>query len=430
MQRETSNDSFLEYGQTYHEPIRLTHPDLIHQHQTAITRRYVSQFYCFNCDTYIEVHDGIGVLLVSHTADAADVQEFAMNRLIHIKPNVYFAVVSTTQKLEFELYAESNYSLHVTDFPSQYEFLAVLPRIEMQKILGYYYRIRTPNYCFKGEQHNFFELTYVDEGELETEVDGTLYQLKDKELMIYGPGQFHTQYTDDSHNASYMTVLFDMRNLTPVEQEVWYDALINRVFHYDQKINSLIKAFVRESTTGIPYMNSLMLCLLTEIIIRLLQGTYDVPFILDASGPLLLNGMEASPVLIKPNEEEYYATFGVHPSVTQEFCASYRQILMEHNIAYGAVSLGEKGALLVTPEAAWYSEPVSVDVKGVQGAGDSMVSGFAYAIAEQHTQGDQLLKMAVSCAHASLELPGTQMCTMAGVEKRFPLTPVKRLCTF
>ena len=36
-------------------------------------------------------------------------------------------------------------------------------------------------------------MTYVDEGELETEVDGTLYQLKDKELMIYGPGQFHTQ---------------------------------------------------------------------------------------------------------------------------------------------------------------------------------------------------------------------------------------------
>ena len=33
----------------------------------------------------------------------------------------------------------------------------------------------------------------------------------------------------------------------------------------------------RESTTGIPYMNSLMLCLLTETIIRLLQGTYASP---------------------------------------------------------------------------------------------------------------------------------------------------------
>ena len=273
MQRETSNDSFLDYGSVYHQPIDREHPELIHQTMVAITRRYVSQFYCFNCDTYLQVKSGIGVLLVSHTAEAADVQEFAMNRLIHIKPNIYFAVVSTTQKLEYDLYAESSYLLHITDFPSQYEFLAVLPRIEIQKILGYYYRIRTENYCFHGERHDFFELTYVDTGELETEVDGTLYHLKEKDLMIYGPGQFHTQYTDEEHRASYMTILFDMRNLTPVEREVWYDALINRVFHYDQKINTLLKTFVRESTTGIPYMNSLMLCLLTETIIRLLQGT-------------------------------------------------------------------------------------------------------------------------------------------------------------
>ena len=277
MQRETSNDSFLDYGSVYHQPIDREHPELIHQTMVAITRRYVSQFYCFNCDTYLQVKSGIGVLLVSHTAEAADVQEFAMNRLIHIRPNIYFAVVSTTQKLEYDLYAESSYLLHITDFPSQYEFLAVLPRIEIQKILGYYYRIRTENYCFKGELHDFFELTYVDTGELETEVDGTLYHLKEKDLMIYGPGQFHTQYTDEEHRASYMTILFDMRNLTPVEREVWYDALINRVFHYDQKINTLLKTFVRESTTGIPYMNSLMLCLLTETIIRLLQGTYASP---------------------------------------------------------------------------------------------------------------------------------------------------------
>lgn len=110
MQRETSNDSFLDYGSVYHQPIDREHPELIHQTMVAITRRYVSQFYCFNCDTYLQVKEGIGVLLVSHTADAAAVEEFAMNRLIHIKPNVYFAVVSTTQKLEYDLYAESSYS--------------------------------------------------------------------------------------------------------------------------------------------------------------------------------------------------------------------------------------------------------------------------------------------------------------------------------
>ena len=71
MQRETSNDSFLDYGSVYHQPIDHEHPELIHQTMVAITRRYVSQFYCFNCDTYLQVKSGIGVLLVSHTAEAA-----------------------------------------------------------------------------------------------------------------------------------------------------------------------------------------------------------------------------------------------------------------------------------------------------------------------------------------------------------------------
>ena len=55
MQRETSNDSFLDYGSVYHQPIDREHPELIHQTMVAITRRYVSQFYCFNCDTYLQV---------------------------------------------------------------------------------------------------------------------------------------------------------------------------------------------------------------------------------------------------------------------------------------------------------------------------------------------------------------------------------------
>ena len=42
MQRETSNDSFLDYGSVYHQPIDREHPELIHQTMVAITRRYVS----------------------------------------------------------------------------------------------------------------------------------------------------------------------------------------------------------------------------------------------------------------------------------------------------------------------------------------------------------------------------------------------------
>ena len=45
-----------------------------------------------------------------------------------------------------------------------------------------------------------------------------------------------------------------------------------------------------------------------------------VPFLLDASGELMRQGMKASPLLIKPNEEEFLATFGIQPTVTEDFC--------------------------------------------------------------------------------------------------------------
>ena len=154
-----------------------------------------------------------------------------------------------------------------------------------------------------------------------------------------------------------------------------------------------------------------------------------VPFLLDASGELMRQGMKASPLLIKPNEEEFLATFGIQPAVTGEFCRVYRDMLDKHGISYGAVSMGEKGALLVTPTEAWFSEPVKIDVQGVQGAGDSMVAGFAAVLAKGNPSGEEMLRTAVACAHASLELPGTQMCTMEGLKRRLPLTPVTRLCT-
>ena len=159
----------------------------------------------------------------------------------------------------------------------------------------------------------------------------------------------------------------------------------------------------------------------------LLAKQRGVPFLLDAYGELLRQGMEASPTLIKPNAEEYEATFGVTPKPIESFCRECRQLLDQHDIPYAIVSMGEEGALLIGPYDAWYSKPVHIDVKGVQGAGDSMVAGIAWAIANGRSLGGELLRVAVACAHASLELPGTQMCDAAGMEKRLDHVPLYQI---
>lgn len=276
MQNETASTAFLKYGNVFRNFNENPDDALICQVKRILAQQSLSQFLKFSCDTYIEVQSGIGVLLVSTDPENGPIEEFGMNHRIHIKPNVYFGFVSTTPELIIHLYTQSDYQMDAVTLSTPYEYRPVLPRIRLQNILGYYYRIRTPGYSFKGEQHQFFELTYVDTGTLYTEVDGVSYKLGEKDLIIYGPGQFHSQSTGNQA-ASYVTIMFNMENISPDLPENWYSVLTNRVFPYNKKVYTLIKALVQESSTSAPYTDSLMHCLLTEAIIRLLQGVYTMP---------------------------------------------------------------------------------------------------------------------------------------------------------
>ncbi len=274
MQNETASTAFWKFGSVLKNISSEVIENYTKDTRTVTSQRYLSQFLHFSCDVYIEIQSGIGVLLISYDPETKPIEKFGMNQRIHIKPNAHFAIAASTAELVYDIYVERSFSMDATVLSTPYEYQPVLPRIHVLEILGYYYRIRTPGYRFRGEKHNFFELTYVDTGTLYTEVDGVTYQLCDKELIIYGPGQFHTQYTGEDHSVSYVTIMFTMECDMAELPRNWYEVLVNKVFHYEKKIYVLMKNFVQESSTGAPYMDSLMHCLLTETIIRLLQAEY------------------------------------------------------------------------------------------------------------------------------------------------------------
>ena len=276
MQNETASTAFFKYGNVYRNLDDTAENPMVCQIKRIPAQQTHSQFLRFSCDTYIEVQNGIGVLLVSPDPETGPIEEFGMNQRIHIKPNIYFSFVSSTPELILHLYTKQDCQMDVVTRSTPYIYHPVLPRIRLQNILGYYYRMRTPGYHFKGEQHPFFELTYVDTGILYTEVDGVSYKLGEKDLIIYGPGQFHSQSTENQ-TVSYVTIMFSMENISPELPADWYSVLTNRVFPYNKKIYTLIKALVQESSSGAPYTDSLMHCLLTETIVRLLQGVYTTP---------------------------------------------------------------------------------------------------------------------------------------------------------
>ncbi len=274
MQTKTSSNRFDPYGSVYEESIDLNDSNMISRDFVVQAKKSITQLFYFECEVYIEMQSGIAALLVGYSNDTSKLETYAIHRMIKLKPGVFFSVIAVTAEVSYKLITTPGYSYSTVTLSPPYVFGRILPRIQIDEILGYYYSIRHGGYKFKGERHNCYEMTFVDRGCLHTEVEGVFYELKEKDLMIYGPGQFHTQSIPDGESCSYMTIIFDMRNLFQDSEGIEDELLLNKVFGYNKMIHSIIQTLVQESTTQLPYMNSLMLCLLKEIIIRLIQSEF------------------------------------------------------------------------------------------------------------------------------------------------------------
>ena len=197
--------------------------------------------------------------------------------------------------------------------------------------------------------------------------------------------------------------------------------------------------------------------------------TYDLPVILDASGALLLNGIEGRPWLIKPNIDELSATLGREFHSREEIIQAAREIVAR-GIPYVCVSLGPDGALLIGEKEALYSPAPDVEVRGLQGAGDSLVAGFCLAFHEHRLKGEKLsetpavqntkldesgcsaensesekktelkadaptfmrslLRYAQAAAAGSLTKPGTAVCERVDFDKYLPTIQVEKAGEF
>ena len=265
MYEKTTSISFKRYGYIYDDMKDINDRTLIHKE--IVTRdKVISSLYSFLEPTYIEVVEGMASILISDSNNG-DFKLFAIHRYLEINPNMYFNIIPMTDKAKFKLIIPSKYNLKLEFLNPPYVYNRILPTINIPEIMAYYYTIKSPNYRFKGEKHNLYELTFVDNGTLETTIDGVKYILNSSDLIIYGKNQFHTQAVNNDTSCSYLTIMFDMKCDD--------DSIIrNKVFHCRKELYKAIRTFAKNISSTIPYSENLILSNLYEIIIRLFQYDY------------------------------------------------------------------------------------------------------------------------------------------------------------
>ncbi|GGG61695.1 helix-turn-helix domain-containing protein [Paenibacillus radicis (ex Gao et al. 2016)] len=85
--------------------------------------------------------------------------------------------------------------------------------ITVNKLISFHYFEYTRGYVFEGEQHDFWEMLYVDKGAVEVRADDRTYELTQGMIIFHKPGEFHTVRVGDGHKPPNLIVLaFECRS--------------------------------------------------------------------------------------------------------------------------------------------------------------------------------------------------------------------------
>jgi len=117
--------------------------------------------------------------------------------------------------------------------------------------------------------------------------------------------------------------------------------------------------------------------------------------------------------LIKPNAEELAELTGTGSGESFEaepaLAAAAAELLLDR-VGAALVTLGSRGAALVTADATWFADAPAIEARSTVGAGDSSLAGFLLADAAGRDAGD-CLAQAVAHGAAAASLPGSTVPT-------------------
>ena len=147
--------------------------------------------------------------------------------------------------------------------------------------------------------------------------------------------------------------------------------------------------------------------------------------VVDSDNKPLELGIESTPFLIKPNLWELSRLFKKNVKTVSEIIV-LSKTLLKKGIKIVIISLGEKGAILVTKKESFSAIPPKIKVKSTIGSGDALLAGFLSSLTKGRNLKDAL-KFGVALGTATCLQPGTAICQKRDVSEILKKVKIKEL---
>jgi len=217
--------------------------------------------FCAQEDVLLNSNSGSCVLSVS--LDDREYRHYYLDKQVRIRGGVYYALNALWGEGSVTMTAKT---LPVSAGTRNVVNMKLERKLHVDGIYTFFYHEKEQGFLFAGESHPMLELTYVDQGSLHSVADGVDLLLKQGDMVLYGPNQWHMQYADIGVAPRYITVSFDASglDLTP---------LVNRRFAVPQQAVKLMQQMLREQERMDEYSGDMILAQLAQLLMTLLRQT-------------------------------------------------------------------------------------------------------------------------------------------------------------
>ncbi len=148
--------------------------------------------------------------------------------------------------------------------------------------------------------------------------------------------------------------------------------------------------------------------------------------VIDTSGPALVAALDEGVTLFKPNLDELGGLVGKTLAGDAACVAACRDLIVAGRSEAVALTLGDKGALLVTARRVWKARPLDIEVLSTVGAGDSFVGGMVSALAAGKPI-EEAFRTGVAAGSAAVMSPGTELCSEEDVKRLLPTVEIEEI---
>lgn len=234
--------------------------------QLNLTTKSLKSLICTNkSQSILNLLEGLALLCVSTTASQKDIKVFLLDKPVAINTGVFYNVVPLYGVCSIQIAKHKDEEITEHFLSEDFTPLGIYPKVTINNVYTLFYQDKGKKFLFKGEKHNFWELTYVDKGTLYNNIDGKTYVTRQGELIFFKENQYHIQWTDENSAASFVTITFSMD----------FDdsnILSDRIFTLDDDSKNILKNIIFEKNDGLYYADDVIICYLKILIIRLIRN--------------------------------------------------------------------------------------------------------------------------------------------------------------